>query len=1450
MDWLHIIVVSGIFEVLCAAQNSSSSAGSPSYLISVSRVVRPDTPTTLSVTVLTTSHVDVISEIILGNTSLVRTLSAVKGGSTTIQVLPPIPDWSYSSSYKLVVKGYIGDTLIFTNSTMLVSSPRTLSILLQTDKRSYKPGETVKTRAVMMKPNGQPCDGQLDVAIMDPRGNMVHHWLTMDPFLGTVPKEFQLSQNPPLGRWKMVAKATGVTREKPFHVIHYAPPTFEVLVDAPDVFYYKDQLTSSVTAQYLYGKPVVGHMSVVYIHSFHGIKAYYEDQKMINGTSSLSLDVPSLYKGKPSDRYTGPYHSGWENGDYIDINVQVTELLTGSAYNGTARVALVMSRYGLEFQHYYSSIKPSLNFSAQLRLVTYNHRPLTPADLRRTVAVTVKQESASPGSSNSSHPVMQPNVSSSPMSPSGIISVHTLNLSVPADGIIPLHMQLSKNVATLTIEAQYEEVDTTLQLHTLLSPSHSYILLRNTSTPQIGEPLRLTVESNFPLTILHYVVTARGQVVAAGTLYSSVFHLSPTVLWTPLANVLVYCIRSDGEVIDAALEVSFTQVLRNNVSLSWGQERASPSEVVSLSVSVVEAGSLVGILVVENGREDLDRRNDITEQEVMEELAQYGRDAVLEDMMGQEDSHSGFMVNGIMVLTDARLSRRTEHLTPEMSGWEGSQSLKMEAEDKEESFSCRNSWLWLQSNMSFSTTASFPVTVPGNRTSWVATAFVISSSLGLGLSAPVELEVFQDFFLFLDLPPYIIQGEVILLEVTIFNRMEMDLTAAVILDESSMFELVTTEGEVPLAAAIHRVSVLRRNSTTVLFPIRATELGHMPISIRALTSYAFDSIYQTILVKPEGMEQSFTQTLFMEFGPQKTRLSRELEFLFPADVVEGSRRAQVTAVGDILGPSISGLDSLIQMPYGCGEQNMVHFAPAVYVWQYLSSVGQLQDTRSIALQFMQQGYERELSYQREDGSFSAFGDIDPSGSTWLTAFVLKCFLQARASVFIDPAVLMRAAGWLSAQQTPTGTFQEPGRVIHTELQGALDGPVSLTAYVLVALLEDPEYTNTSAGQISDAVNYLTFKLNEGISSSYSLSLVTYALTLAQSPFASVALTVLMDRAQMHDGVPTWSSPDNSLTASCQPPTAEVEMAAYVLLALYRQGRAWQGFTLMKWLIQQRSHTGGFGSTQDTVIALQALSAYAALSSPEQIRVSISVTSSRAVVAGFTIDPHNYLQYQSQEIEASENLHIKVSASGRGFALFQLTAFYLIKTPAHRRHRDAHIQEAFDLYINIVDFDTYNVDIHIYFRLKENQALNRTGMAILEIGLLTGFGLAQKGVPLNDLVRRVETSPGKVILYLDSVTTSEEFVVIPTTLEFKVTSVSDASVSLYDYYEPRRKTIKAYTSEIRRQMPFCVFCGENCSQCNFQTMTMDDTVLSSHLLQCVPHSLLLLLGALLALAIRF
>ena len=40
-----------------------------------------------------------------------------------------------------------------------------------------------------------------------------------------------------------------------------------------------------------------------------------------------------------------------------------------------------------------------------------------------------------------------------------------------------------------------------------------------------------------------------------------------------------------------------------------------------------------------------------------------------------------------------------------------------------------------------------------------------------------------------------------------------------------------------------------------------------------------------------------------------------------------------------MGPSISNLDKLIKQPYGCGEQNMLNFAPNIYALDYMEARG-------------------------------------------------------------------------------------------------------------------------------------------------------------------------------------------------------------------------------------------------------------------------------------------------------------------------------------------------------------------------------------------------------------------------------------------------------------------------------------------------------------------------------
>ena len=57
-----------------------------------------------------------------------------------------------------------------------------------------------------------------------------------------------------------------------------------------------------------------------------------------------------------------------------------------------------------------------------------------------------------------------------------------------------------------------------------------------------------------------------------------------------------------------------------------------------------------------------------------------------------------------------------------------------------------------------------------------------------------------------------------------------------------------------------------------------------------------------------------------------------------------------------MGPTIKGLDRLLRIPYGCGEQNMLKFAPNIYILQYLEATDQLTDAiQSQTHQFIESG---------------------------------------------------------------------------------------------------------------------------------------------------------------------------------------------------------------------------------------------------------------------------------------------------------------------------------------------------------------------------------------------------------------------------------------------------------------------------------------------------------------
>uniref|UniRef100_A0A663NAG6 CD109 antigen n=1 Tax=Athene cunicularia TaxID=194338 RepID=A0A663NAG6_ATHCN len=1322
----------------------------PTFLVAVPWNIRPGANVTVGVTLLPDSpaQVTVRGEVIRDNETILRGEMVFEKGKR-IKLLPLN---SASGNYELLVEGHADGRRIFSNRTSLMYMSKSISVFIQTDKSMYKPGQDVMFRIVTVYPDLKPYKASLNIYIRDPRKKLIQQWLMEEGDLGVVSKKFQLSMNPPLGDWSIEVEVNVMLSVIFFSVL----PKFDVTITTP--LYYslrEEDVTGVVTAKYTYGKPVKGTVTVTCLSV-----SYWTNKRNITTTMevSLLLAVCSIVDFKPS------WHQG--DSDYtepIEIIAVVTELLTGISQNSSTIIFPKQSDYFIEFMDYSRVIKPSLNFIATLKVTRSDGNQLTAAERQNLVTITAQQSDLLFHHSSLSHLENEATEERN-------LTVHVLNYTVPENGIIDIEFPIQSDTKTLRVQVLLCNMFLWSSVYDVFSsPSQTYLQVKTKSQDiKVQSETKLVQVRTVHIT-LH--VLSKEQIMAFGTKAAKTFTLTAENSWAPLACILVFYVDDLGVVVNDALTIPVQPVLDDKIKISWSKDKVKPSEKVSLKISTTEPGSVIGLAVVDKSTKLLGESSDITEDSVSKWEKKFS-------LLCMKHENTFYFVDGGMIPIEDGFG---DDMPVSKNGPPDFSNLYVRTHFPE-------TWLWIDTKTRSDTNTTMEVIVPDTITSWVASAFVMSENSGLGVTtAPVELEAFQPFFIFLNLPYSIIRGEQFILEVNIFNYLKEEAEVTVILDMNDAFEIILTSNEINATEDQQSVSVPSEDGRTVQFPIKPKQLGEIPIKVTAVSSAASDAIVQKVLVKAEGLEQTYSQTVLLDLtGNKPQAVSKTLDFTFPSDVVSGSERVQVTAVGDLLGPSINGLSSLIKMPYGCGEQNMINFAPNVYVLQYLTKTRQLrEDIKSKAVSFMRKGYQRELLFQRDDGSFSAFGNEDPSGSTWLSAFVLRCFLQARPFIDIDQDVLMDTAKWIVRHQKLNGEFHEPGKVLHSDLQGGTNNPVTLTAYIMSSLLGFPDKQH--AYVIKSATNFLEDKLEEGISDNYTLALVTYALSWAKSTKAKEALNILNQRAEHQGEFRFWITPASEISDSWQPRSIDIELAAYALLSHFHQDRFTEGIPIMKWLSQQRNHLGGFSSTQDTVVALQALSLFAALTTTSKTEMDVTVTvPSLKTPETFSIDTQNRFLLQTKEIAPAQPMTITVAAEGTGFAVFQLNVIYNTKH-SDQMLRSVRKQEAFDLNVDVKDDkdDKNHLTLNVCTRYLGSGTAPSSGMVLMEVGLLSGFSVSPDFIPLDNIVKKMERDNGKVNLYLDSLNETQVCVDIPAVRDFKVANIQDASVTVVDYYEPSK-----------------------------------------------------------------
>lgn len=99
----------------------------------------------------------------------------------------------------------------------------------------------------------------------------------------------------------------------------------------------------------------------------------------------------------------------------------------------------------------------------------------------------------------------------------------------------------------------------------------------------------------------------------------------------------------------------------------------------------------------------------------------------------------------------------------------------------------------------------------------------------------------------------------------------------------------------------------------------------------------------------------------------------------------------------------------------------------------------------------------------------------------------------------------------------------------------------------------------------------------------------------------------------------------------KPNTINVEITAYGLLALLHAGLYAEVLPIIKWLLNQRNELGGFQSTQDTFVGLEAISKYAERITTNNNDVQVSLSYNGGAEARLNINNNNALIQQTFEV---------------------------------------------------------------------------------------------------------------------------------------------------------------------------------------------------------------------------
>jgi len=685
--------------------------------------------------------------------------------------------------------------------------------------------------------------------------------------------------------------------------------------------------------------------------------------------------------------------------------------------------------------------------------------------------------------------------------------------------------------------------------------------------------------------------------------------------------------------------------------------------------------------------------------------------------------------------------------------------------------------------------ASIAIPMADSITTWHM-AMLASTARGSLGSATSSLKVFQDFFVDLDLPVTLTQGDMVSIPVAAYNYSGSRGDVSLQLHPDDWFSLV---GDVP-------TKDLAVNSGQVggsQFTLEANRIGKFKLTLSARmtgASQGADIVVRDIEVIPNGREQSLVFN-----GRLETTASHEVNF--PPGSLPDASKILLSLYPGPLSQVIEGMDSILRMPGGCFEQTSSSTYPNVLALDYMKRTKKLTpEVHAKAEAYIANGYQRLLTFEVPGGGFSWFGQA-PANKI-LTAYGLMEFSDMSKVYEVDAKVIQRTQQWLAAQQQPDGSWRPDTSFINEGATNRFNSDVlRITAYIAWSL----ENTGYQGPAVERARQFVESHMSGGSPDAYTLAvLANFAADYGKSPdFTRQTMQLLLDARTERNEQVSWTAEQTGMYGGGA--SAAVETTALATQALLKSGGA-SGIAgkALAFVASQKNASGAWGTTQATIMALRALLLSAEKGSSEASG-SVEISLNGKTVEQLTLTPENsdlLHQFVLKDIDSRGPNRVDIRFAGKGSLAYQVVGRYFVPWDRRTAGEPLSIDVTYDRTQLVQD------DIATAMATVTNNLGKAANMVMVDLGIPPGFELLSE-----DLQSFQESSAGRVsgclekfsltatqaMLYFNSIAAGDKV-----TLRFRVRAkypirARTFASRAYEYYDPEVNSVaRPVQLEVRKR----------------------------------------------------